>query len=61
MDRVDSEFPHGVYNQRYNPRLEIATIQFWDSDYIPEEWEQWVVRPKSFKSDIEGVSEEYGK
>lgn len=60
MDRVDSTFPYGVFEARYNRRLKIAMIAFWDSDYIPKEWEQWVVRPITTKSDKPGVSEEHG-
>lgn len=60
MDYVDEHVPYGVYEARYNPRLQQIVIAFWDSDYIPKEWEQWVVRPSSTKSDKPGVSEEYG-
>ena len=47
MDYIDKEVPFGIYEARYNPREKLAIIGFWDSDYIPQIWEKWVVRPVS--------------
>lgn len=59
MDYIDRTAPYGVISCRYNPRLRIGFIYFWDSDYIPKDWEQWVVRPVSKNSTKVGVSEEH--
>ena len=49
--------PYGLINDIYDGKNKIAYLYFWDSDYIPEEWEQWVVRPISKKSSLPKVSE----
>jgi len=59
VDLIDETCPYGLISCRYNKRLKIGFLYFWDSDYIPEEWEEYVSRPVSTKSDKEGVSEEY--
>lgn len=51
--------PFGLINDIYDEKNRIAYLYFWDSDYIPKEWEQWVVRPVSKKSTTEKVGEEY--
>lgn len=53
--------PYGLINDIYDKKNRIAYLYFWDSDYIPSHWEQWVVRPISKKSQITGVSEEHEK
>ena len=59
IDYVDEHMPFALLEARYNRRLATAILTFWDSDYIPPQWDQWVVRPASVKSKTEGVSEEY--
>ncbi len=59
IDQIDETAPYALVEARYNKRLKIAILTFWDSDYIPYGWQSWVVRPANTKSDKEGVSEEY--
>ena len=53
--------PFGLINDIYDRKNMIAYLYFWDSDYIPEEWEEWIVRPVSTKSNKKGISEEHKK
>lgn len=55
--------PYGLINDIYDSKNKIAYLYFWDSDYIPADWEKlgWVVRPISKKSTTKGVSEEHQK
>lgn len=51
--------PYGLINDIYDSKNNVAYLYFWDSDYIPEGWEEWVIRPVSRKSTKPGVSEEH--
>lgn len=59
IDHVDEHMPFALLEARYNKRLATAILTFWDSDYIPPQWEEFIVRPKKTKSEKEGTSEEY--
>lgn len=61
IDYIDMAVPFGIYETRYNQRLKLAIIGFWDSDYIPKEWEQWVVRPVSVQNQGSDAGEIYVK
>lgn len=39
--------PYALINSEYLKEERIGYLYFWDSDYIPQEWDQWIVRPKS--------------
>ena len=39
--------PYALLNAEYLKEEKTGYLYFWDSDYIPKEWEQWIVRPKS--------------
>ena len=53
--------PYGLLNDIYDSKNKIGYLYFWDTDYIPDEWEQYIVRPINVKSDKDGVSEEHAK
>lgn len=57
--KILRETPYGLINSEYLKEDQICYLYFWDSDYIPAEWEKWVVRPVSKKSLENGVSEEH--
>ena len=61
IDQIDEQAPYALVEARYNKRLRTAILTFWDSDYIPKEWNEWIVRPSSTKSEKKGVSEEYAE
>ena len=47
LQKVLDTKPYGLLNQIYDPKNQICYLYFWDTDYIPEEWEEWIVRPVS--------------
>ena len=51
--------PYALLNDVYDQKNSMIYLYFWDSDYIPEEWEEYILRPINTKSEKEGVSEEY--
>ena len=53
------DIPYALLNAEYLKEDKIAYFYFWDSDYVPEAWKPWIVRPTNVNSDKEGVSEEY--
>ncbi len=59
--RILEECPFALINDVYDSKNGIAYLSLWDSDYFPEEWEEWIIRPKSTASEKPGVSEEYSK
>ena len=59
--RVLREAPYGLLNSEYLKEERIGFLYFWDSDYIPKDWEKWVTRSVSKKTEKSDVSEEYKK
>lgn len=59
--QVLRQTPYGLLNTEYLKEDKVAFFYFWDSDYIPKDWEQWVIRPVSKNSKEAGVSEEHRK
>ena len=53
--------PYALLNAEYLKEERIGYLYFWDSDYIPAEWEQWIVRPKKTASDQPAISETYDR
>ena len=51
--------PYALLNDIYDKKNGILYLYFWDSDYIPEDWQKYVSRPVATVSQAEGVSEEY--
>ena len=50
-----------MVNQDYSVRLKIAMFNFWDSDYIPEILEEYVLRPPKHREPIEELQERLTK
>lgn len=38
--------PFGLITAIFSTKLKMALFQFWDTDYIPVQLEQYIVRPK---------------
>ena len=38
--------PFGLISAIYSTKLKMAMFQFWDTDYIPDNMQQFIVRPK---------------
>lgn len=58
-ERALRDFPYGLLNSEFSEEQKIAFLYFWDTDYIPPEWEEYIVRPVTKVSDQKGVSEEH--
>lgn len=37
--------PYALLNDVYDAKNNMIYLYFWDSDYIPEKWDSYVVRP----------------
>jgi hypothetical protein len=44
-DTIDANIPFAVIDMRYSPKLKVGIFNFWDSDYIPENLQQFIVQP----------------
>lgn len=45
-DMVLDNAPYSLISATYSKKLRLAVFQFWDSDYIPENLQKFIVRPK---------------
>ena len=45
MNEIMSKVPFAVINADYRPELELANINFWDSDYIPPALAHYQLNP----------------
>ena len=52
---------HALINDIYDKKNGVIYLYFWDSDYIPQDWHKYVVRPIATMSEETGVSEVYSK
>jgi hypothetical protein len=46
VDKLYSTVPFAIISTAYRKKLKKGFIFFWDSDYIPEELQQYITRPK---------------
>ena len=56
-DAIDSVIPFAVIDIRYSPKLKQAIINFWDSDYIPEEMKPYIVQPPLSRENKDKLNE----
>lgn len=55
---IDKNIPFAVIDIRYNPDLKYTIINFWDSDYIPEELIPFIVQPPLSRENREKMTHE---
>jgi len=44
-DAIYETIPFAVFHVGYSKKLKLAIFNFWDSDYIPDEMQDLVLRP----------------
>ena len=45
-DKLIKSVPYAIVNDMYSKHHKRAVFSFWDSDFIPKELEEFIVRPK---------------
>jgi len=55
---IDSVIPFAVIDIRYNPNTKETIVNFWDSDYIPDELKKYIVQPPLSRENKEKMSNE---
>lgn len=53
MDAIMDTIPFAVLNQNYSQNTQKAMINFWDSDYIPEELKEYMLIPSTLRENVE--------
>lgn len=53
IDIKNGGVPFALLNQGYSHRLKISFFNFWDSDYIPEEWKANIIQSPQSREDKE--------
>jgi len=59
-DAIDTVIPFAVIDIRYDPKPKIAIVNFWDSDYIPEEMKKFIVQPPLSRENREKLTQLLG-
>lgn len=60
-DKIMKFIPFCLINQDYSPNEQIAMFNFWDSDYIPQILEKYILRPPKHREPIDKLQEELTK
>ena len=51
-DILIMNIPFAIINDMYSKKTKRAVFYFWDSDYIPKELEQFILKPPKSHEDI---------
>lgn len=60
-DAIYKHIPFCLVNQGYSPKEKIGMFNFWDSDYIPESLEKFILRPPKHREPVDELQKDLEK